>query len=115
MRFWVIARAAFSSVFVLALPAGSSVAAPSLPSISKVGSEVYDDSCWLVDSVQLDLADILTAPLYVASPQSPLRSSRFYLELGLAGAIWGGRSASRRQFRRTEAIWRTVPTTLWRA
>ena len=60
------------------------------PDISKLGSEVFDDSRWLVDSLQLDIEDIVTAPLHLGAPQSPLRSRTFYLGLGLAGAVWGG-------------------------
>src|SRR6266446_2612118 len=89
MQLRIIARAALGCIFIAAVLAGSAAAAESPPSISKLGSEVSEDSRWLVDSLQLDLEDILTAPLYVAAPQSPFRSRRFYLELGLAGAMWG--------------------------
>lgn len=57
--------------------------------VSRLGREVVSDSAWLIDSLQLDVEDIITSPLYVAAPQSPLRSSRFYLDLGVAGVIWG--------------------------
>jgi len=77
-------------IFIAVLLAGSTAAAAqSPPSISRAGAEVFGDSQWLVDSIQLDLEDILTAPLYVAAPQSPLRSRTFYLDLGLASAMWG--------------------------
>jgi hypothetical protein len=65
------------------------VLAQAPPSVSKLGGEVLSDSAWLVDSLQLDIEDIVTSPLYVAAPQSPLRSSRFYLDLGIAAVIWG--------------------------
>jgi hypothetical protein len=91
MRSHSIATAALICLLVGALLGGSPArAAPPLPSFSKVGSEVFDDSRWLVDSLQLDVTDVLTAPLYIASPQSPLRSRTFYLDLGVAGALWGG-------------------------
>jgi hypothetical protein len=91
MRFSSVAIAALGSLLIATFLADSSaVAVPSPPSISKLGSEVSGDSRWLVDSLQLDVEDILTAPLYVAAPQSPLRSRTFYLELGLAGVLWGG-------------------------
>jgi membrane-associated phospholipid phosphatase len=92
MRLCVIARAALRCILVAAILACSTARAaplPPPPSISKLGYEVFDDSRWLVDSVQLDLEDILTSPLYVAAPQSPFRSRKFYLELGAAGVIWG--------------------------
>jgi hypothetical protein len=71
------------------LMVGTVAAFPPPPTFSKIGSEVFNDSRWLVDSMQLDVEDILTAPLYAAAPQSPLRSSRFYLDLGVAGVVWG--------------------------
>jgi hypothetical protein len=90
MRFYSITSATLRAVFIAVVLAGSTAAAiPSPPRISKLGAEVLDDSRWLVDSMQLDVEDILTAPLYVAEPQSPLRSRTFYLDLGLAGLMWG--------------------------
>jgi hypothetical protein len=65
------------------------VLAQSPPTVSKLAGEVVSDSAWLIDSLQLDIEDVVTSPLYVAAPQSPLRSSRFYLDLGVAGVIWG--------------------------
>lgn len=59
-------------------------------SMSQAGSEVTDDFKYLVNNAQLDLEDIVTSPLYVASPESALRSPKFYLVLGAAGALWGG-------------------------
>lgn len=91
MRLPSIATSGLGFVLVAVILAGSSaMAVPPPPSISKLGSEVFDDSRWLVDSLQLDVEDVLTAPLYVAAPQSPLRSRSFYLDLGLAAVIWGG-------------------------
>ena len=72
---------------VLALPAPA--AAGPNPSLSKLGGEVVDDSRWFVDSLQLDVEDVLSSPLYVASPQSPLRSRKFYLGVAAAAVIWG--------------------------
>lgn len=89
MHFRSIARAALGWLLILALLAGSAEALPPPPSISKVGSEVFDDSRWLINSIQLDVEDIAAAPLYVAAPQSPFRSSRFYLDLGVAAVVWG--------------------------
>jgi hypothetical protein len=91
MQVYGIARGALAGVLLaVVVTAQTADAVPPPPSISKLGSEVFDDSGWLVNSLQLDVEDIFTAPLYVAAPQSPLRSSRFYLELGVAGVIWGG-------------------------
>jgi hypothetical protein len=69
------------------LPANA--AAQAQPHLSGLGSELLDDSRWYVDSIQLDLEDVVTSPLYVAAPQSPFRSPKFYLEVGIAGVIWG--------------------------
>ncbi|MGD0948354.1 MAG: phosphatase PAP2 family protein [Candidatus Binatia bacterium] len=51
---------------------------------------VTDDFEYLVDNVQLDMHDIVTAPLHLTSENSVLRSPRFYLTLAGAGAVWGG-------------------------
>ncbi len=59
-------------------------------SMSQAGSEISGDFKYLVNNTQLDLEDIVTSPLYVASPDSALRSPKFYLVLGGAGALWGG-------------------------
>jgi hypothetical protein len=90
MEFYGITRAIFMDVLLAALLVSpTTAAAPPPPSVSKLGSEVFDDSRWLIDSLQMDVEDTLTAPLYVAAPQSPLRSGSFYLDLGVAGVIWG--------------------------
>jgi PAP2 superfamily protein len=57
---------------------------------SQVASRMTGDFENFADDVQLDLEDISTSPLYIASPNSILRSPRFYLELAGAGAVWGG-------------------------
>ncbi len=91
MRFWLIAGAAlglFCTATMLGWP--GCAAAQASPSISKIGSDLADDSRWLVDSLQLDLEDVVTSPLYVAAPQSPFRSPKFYLEVAVAGTIWAG-------------------------
>ena len=49
-----------------------------------------DDLTYLVDNVQLDAEDIVTAPFHVASPDSILRAPRFYLGVVGAGAVFGG-------------------------
>jgi len=63
--------------------------AQSQPTASRLGSDVSADSRWFVDSIQLDIEDVLSSPLYVASQQSPFRSPKFYLSVVAAGAIWG--------------------------
>ncbi len=90
MRLWVIGRIALRcacAAAMLAWPAKA--AAQSRPSTSRLRGEIVDDSRWLLDSMQLDVEDVVTSPLYVASPQSPFRSPKFYLEVAAAGAIWG--------------------------
>jgi hypothetical protein len=59
------------------------------PSFSGLGGELADDSRWFVNSIQLDIEDVATSPLYVAAPESPLRSPRFYLALTAGAAVWG--------------------------
>ena len=90
MLYFSIIRSARALILLVFILAGSTAAAlPPPPSVDKLGSEVFDDSRWLVNSMQLDVEDVLTAPLYVGSPQSPFRSRKFYLDLGIAAVIWG--------------------------
>lgn len=58
--------------------------------LSVAGGEVADDFKYLVDNVQLDVEDVVTAPLHIASPDSVLRSPKFYLGLASAGVLLGG-------------------------
>ena len=58
--------------------------------ISSMGGEVVSDFKYLTNNTLLDVEDIATSPLYVASPDSALRSPKFYLVLAGAGALWGG-------------------------
>ena len=55
-----------------------------------LGGMLTDDLKYLVDNVQMDVQDIVTAPLSLASKSSVLRSPRFYLTLAGVGAVWGG-------------------------
>jgi membrane-associated phospholipid phosphatase len=55
-----------------------------------VGGELISDFKYVTNNALLDLEDVATSPLYVASPDSPLRSPKFYLVLVGAGALWGG-------------------------
>jgi membrane-associated phospholipid phosphatase len=72
-------------VFVAPMPSH----AQQPPSMTAVGGMVQDDFKYLVDNVPLDFADVVTSPLYFASPNSVLRSPKFYLVLAGAGAVWG--------------------------
>jgi membrane-associated phospholipid phosphatase len=54
------------------------------------GGEIVSDFKYITNNALLDAEDIATAPFYVASPDSPLRSPKFYLVLVGAGALWGG-------------------------
>lgn len=58
--------------------------------VGEAGSEIAGDFKYLVNNAQLDLEDVVTSPLYIASPDSALRSPKFYLVLAGAGALWGG-------------------------
>jgi hypothetical protein len=90
MRICFAVRAVVEGICLVALlPCPLSAAAQSPPSFSRLGNEIAHDSRWFVDSIQLDIEDIATSPLYVAAPQSPLRSPRFYLSLTVAAAVWG--------------------------
>jgi membrane-associated phospholipid phosphatase len=75
-------------IFLLLFASGSANAQP--PSASAVGNEVTSDFKYLINNIVLDAEDVVTAPLYVASPDSALRSPKFYLVLAGAGAIFGG-------------------------
>ena len=55
-----------------------------------IGGEVVSDFKYLTNNALLDTEDIITSPLYIASPDSALRSPKFYLVLAGAGALWGG-------------------------
>jgi hypothetical protein len=55
-----------------------------------MGAALLDDGSYLIANIPLDLQDIATSPLYIASPNSPFRQPRFYLALGAAAALWGG-------------------------
>jgi membrane-associated phospholipid phosphatase len=57
---------------------------------ASMGGEVVSDFKYLTNNTLLDVEDIATSPLYVASPDSALRSPKFYLVLAGAGALWGG-------------------------
>ena len=72
-------------LLLLAFPA---VAQP--PALSVAGRELTDDVKYLVNNLPLDVEDVATAPLHIASPDSALRSPRFYLGLAGAGALFGG-------------------------
>ena len=68
-----------------------SSASPAWPAqAASMAGEVVSDFKYLINNALLDGEDIATAPLYAASPDSPLRSPKFYLVLAGAGAIWGG-------------------------
>ncbi|MBV8772091.1 MAG: phosphatase PAP2 family protein [Deltaproteobacteria bacterium] len=55
-----------------------------------MGGELVSDFKYVTNNALLDVEDIATSPLYVASPDSPLRSPKFYLVVAGAGALWGG-------------------------
>jgi membrane-associated phospholipid phosphatase len=55
-----------------------------------MGGEVVSDFKYLTNNAVLDVEDIVTSPLYVASPASPFRTPEFYLVFAGAGALWGG-------------------------
>jgi len=73
---------------VLALLSIAAKAEP--PNPPCLGTLVTDDFKYLVDNVQLDIQDIVAAPLHLTSENSVLRSPRFYLTLAGVGAVWGG-------------------------
>ena len=68
----------------------ATLARAEVQNFSAVGGELVDDFKYLVDNAQLDLVDIVTAPLHIADPDSPLRAPKFYLGLLGAGALVGG-------------------------
>lgn len=86
MRRYVAAIA--PTLLLFAISASASAQPP--PSLSGVGSEVTSDFKYLANNVLMDGEDIVTSPLYIASPDSPLRSPKFYLVLAGVGAVFGG-------------------------
>jgi membrane-associated phospholipid phosphatase len=85
MRLKVATIALFLVSLFLPLPARGQTRA-----LSVAGGRVADDFKYLADDVQLDAEDVATAPLHVASPNSVLRSPKFYLGVAGAGALLGG-------------------------
>ncbi len=79
----------FLPAFLLVVAPGTASAQQS-PSISGLAGNVTSDFKYLTDNVIMDSVDVITSPLYVASADSPLRSPKFYLVLGAAGAVFGG-------------------------
>lgn len=75
---------------VLLLMFASSPATAQPPTAAAIGIEVTSDLKYLANNTGWDAEDIATSPLYVASPDSALRSPKFYLVLAGAGAIFGG-------------------------
>ncbi len=68
-----------------------SVAAHAEPAESAgFGRTAIDDLKYIVDNFQLDVRDIVSAPLSIASEDSVFRSPRFYLAVAGVGALWGG-------------------------
>ena len=78
----------FIAVIALAVLAGSAPADAG-QSGRGLGGIAIDDLEYLVNNLQLDIEDIVTAPLHIADADSPLRSPRFYLGVAGAGALWG--------------------------
>lgn len=72
---------------VISLMGGSS---PSTAEAAGLGGAVVSDFKYMTNNALLDVEDIVTAPLYIAAPDSPLRTPKFYLVLAGAGALWGG-------------------------
>lgn len=60
------------------------------PDVAEASGGVARDVGYFVDNTQMDLIDLVTAPLHVADSDSVLRSPRFYLVLAGVGAAWGG-------------------------
>jgi len=82
------------TVWIIAIPLSvllvSGTALAQTPRPASLGAEVVSDFKYLTNNALLDTEDIITSPLYVASPDSALRSPKFYLVLAGAGALWGG-------------------------
>ena len=75
------------SVLLLLLRGAVNAEPPDSPSARHI---VVDDVKYIVDNAQLDIRDIVSAPLHLASEDSVLRSPRFYLAVAGVGALWGG-------------------------
>lgn len=81
--------AAFAAVLIAPACARAQASRGEPPSFSLVGGEIISDFKYGVNSVQLDAEDVFSSPLYLASPNSVLRSPKFYLGLAGAGALFG--------------------------
>ncbi len=86
-----LAAALLPTLSAIALSLLFSVAATARPPDSPtLGGMLSDDLKYIVDNAQLDLRDIVAAPLHIADDDSVLRSPRFYLAVAGVGAVWGG-------------------------
>lgn len=81
-------RLSAASLALLVLLSGSAHA--QAPDAAHLGNMLCDDFKYLVDNVQMDVQDIVHAPLSLTGENSVLRSPRFYLALAGVGAVWGG-------------------------
>lgn len=77
---------------LLLLAIGTAKAAQA-QSLANIGRAVTSDFKYLVDNTVMDREDIVTSPVYAASPDSALRSPRFYL--AIAGWVASGAAHSR--------------------
>lgn len=78
------------SLFVLAPAAFAQQQTPRATGFTLLTDEVTSDFKYMVDNIQMDAIDVVTAPLYVAGDHSLLRSPAFYFALAGAGAAFGG-------------------------
>ena len=79
-----------SWLLALSLLIASSASFAETAGAAGIGGELISDFKYVTNNALLDVEDIATSPLYIASPASPLRTPKFYLVLAGAGALWGG-------------------------
>jgi membrane-associated phospholipid phosphatase len=77
-------------VLALAVSAAATSLAVAQNALSRTSGEVASDFKYLANNVTDDAIDVVTSPLYVGEAGEVLTSPRFYLVVGVAGALWGG-------------------------
>ena len=85
-----IIAAVFAPLIALVPIAKADQDRPSETGFTLLTDEVTSDFKYLADNIQMDAADVVTSPLYVASDDSILRQPTFYIAVAGGAALIGG-------------------------